>query len=222
MSTQHKEEPSFHVLIATTGRSSLVYMLNSLLSQFTSRDHVTIVFDGVSEVPASLLASSREYRRFHEEGRSVAQIHVFCEPVALGFWGHGVRNKYASLLEPRTDFVMHADDDDVYVAGAFDKLRCHCATDLNRLYVAKMINDRTKERHPQSNQLRVFVGNIGTPCGIIPFKWNADSEWEYVHGGDGRFYIKLFEKYGKSAMFLSDLLLYIVRPSQQSLVPWML
>jgi len=43
--------PSFHVLIASIGRESLHVMLNSLIPQLNSEDHITIVFDGVPAIP---------------------------------------------------------------------------------------------------------------------------------------------------------------------------
>jgi hypothetical protein len=168
------ETPTFHVLIATVGRPSVHTLLDSLIPQLTERDHITIVFDNKSEVP-------QEFKQL----QSKCQIHTFNEPVGLGHWGHGIRNKYASLLD-RTDFIMHADDDDTYVPGAFDALRRKC-TDTKTLYIAKMKSGN--ETIPRSNVLE--LGNVGTPCGIIPYDANKQGKWEYFYGGDFAFYKSL-------------------------------
>jgi len=166
--------PSFHVLIATIGRASLQTLLDSLLPQLTSIDHVTIVFDGVSAIPMNF-------------GGSVCKIHVYEEPVKLGFWGHAIRNKYANRLE-RTDFVMHGDDDDTYLPNSFNRLRMACIN-TKTLYVAQMSTPGGILPAPQFKFItHVKFSNIGTPCGIIPFDYNSRSEWKPIHGGDYLFY----------------------------------
>jgi hypothetical protein len=165
--------PSFHILIATVNRPTLQRMLNSLLPQLTEDDHVTIVFDGFSDIPKFDLTHAK------------CIIHQFCEPTPLGFWGHGIRNKYANLLE-KTDFVMHADDDDSYLPNVFSELRSKCVN-KDSLYIAKMkIGNRIV---PAGNFIK--LNDIGTPNGIIPHKFNILSTWESFVGGDGRFYEKL-------------------------------
>jgi hypothetical protein len=92
---------TFHILVASTNRTTLQNLIHSLANQLGKEDHLTIVFDGHSEIPHWDILS-----------QLWCKVHLFCEPQALGFWGHGIRNKYASLLEPTT-FVLHADDDDI-------------------------------------------------------------------------------------------------------------
>ena len=168
---------SFHVLIATTGRPSLQQMLNSLSSQLLDRDCLTIVFDGCSEIPTFDLKNFK------------CKVNQFNEPKALGFWGHGVRNKYASLLEPR-NFVMHADDDDIYKPDAFSMLRNLCK-DSSKLYIAKtrMILKNTNNME-SGNSLE----NIATPCGIIPYELNKQGTWAEKYGGDNSFYQQIIKK----------------------------
>jgi glycosyl transferase, family 25 len=159
---------SFHVLIATIGRPSLQRLLDSLLPQLTVDDHVTIVFDGV--VPTSLSLVGK------------ANIHIHREHVRLGSWGHGIRNKYAPLLE-KTDFVMHADDDDTYT-NTFDILRKRCV-DTQTLYVTRMLINPHR-LIPDDPVIR--KENIGTPNGVIPYEKNKQSQWALRLGGDGAFY----------------------------------
>ena len=166
--------PSFHVLIASIGRESLQLMLNSLIPQLNSEDHITIVFDGVAAIPMDF----RENK---------CKIHVCEEKVNLGFYGHAIRNKYANILE-KTDFIMHADDDDTYFPNAFDNLRLLC-DNKNTLYVARMLTPAGPIPFPKKTLFQSIKNNyIGTPCGIIPYKFNSKAIWELRHGGDQNFY----------------------------------
>ena len=164
--------PSFHVLIATIGRPTLQAMLDSILPFLTSDDHLTIVFDGVA--PTNI--------RTETKGR----VHIYYEETALGSFGHGIRNKYASLLD-RTDFVMHADDDDTYEPGAFESLRELC-TDPSTLYVARMQIVNSKIIPVQDE---ICDANIGTPNGIVPYDLNVKAKWVLAFGGDFSYYSDL-------------------------------
>jgi hypothetical protein len=183
--------PSFNVLIATVGRPSLQRMLDSLSPQLEEQDCLTLVFDGKSEIPKFNLSGFK------------CKVNQYCEPAALGFWGHGIRNKYASLLD-KTDFVMHADDDDSYLPNVFSELRSKCI-DNDSLYIAKMkIGNRIV---PEGNFIK--INHIGTPNGIIPYKFNMLSKWESFVGGDGKFY-ELLSSLVSKVEYL-DLLMYQVR-----------
>lgn len=179
---------SFHVLIASIGRPSLQRMIDSLSPQLRTCDHVTIVFDGVSAVPIDCSGA-------------VFQLHVVEQRPALGSWGHGIRNAYARKLQ-KTDFVLHADDDDVYLPGVFDKLRVLCKSPMC-LYIAKF-----KRSDGTIFPLQTYVkeGEIGTPCGIIPFDLNPLGTWLPRRGGDGKFY-EAISRRAKFTKFL-DLLIY--------------
>ena len=195
-----KYVPSFNILIATTGRVKLQQMLDSLSSQLEERDCVTIVYDGLNKIPKFDLTMFK------------CEVQQFCEPVALGYWGHGIRNKYASLLEKR-DFIMHADDDDIYFEGSFNKLRKECIFP-NTLYIAKTKNSEpgairsSCDIMPRSN--KIIIGQIGTPCGIIPYSLNKEGIWEICYGGDGMFY-KHIEKKANYIQFLS-FFIYNINP----------
>ena len=184
--------PTFNILIATIGRPTLQRMLNSLSPQLEKDDCLTIVYDGHSEIPKFNLDNFK------------CKVICYCEPEALGFWGHGIRNKYASLLEIR-DFVMHADDDDVYRKDIFDKLRLEC-NDTKKFYVAKIAFQFMII--PVENI--IIEGNISTQNGIIPFDLNKKGHWEERCGGDGAFYIQLSE-ISKPAFL--NIVIYIVRPT---------
>jgi len=182
--------PTFNVLIATVGRETLQVMLNSLKPQLKEDDHLTIVFDGVQ-------------RKNCDVSEFKCHIHIFEEPVALKFWGHAIRNKYANLLE-KTDFVMHADDDDRYVPEAFDQLRIACTDTKDTLYIAKMCMGAIFPKDGKG-----ILGNVGTPCGIIPHEFNKKGKWGLYGGGDGFFY-KDINKIIKNTVWLPNII-YLVR-----------
>ena len=185
---------TINVLIATIGRPGLQRMINSLNNQLTESDCLTIVYDGHLSIPKFNLSKVK------------ARVFQYYEPIALKYWGHGIRNKYAELLE-KTDFVMHADDDDIYLPNAFQFIRT-ISKDINTLYIYKFKRDNYV--FPSNNIIPFQRGSIGTPCGIIPFELNKKSIWEYKYGGDGLFYIGI-TKYTTNIHFV-NYIIYEVRP----------
>lgn len=187
---------TFNVLLATVHRPTLVRQLASLVPQLNEHDCITIVFDGIAAIPDLPILS--EFK---------CCVDTYCEPFALGFWGHGIRNKYSNIMKPR-DFVLHGDDDDVYSPNALELLRKNC-TDKSILYVAKMDCDRCGilPRYP-----KLCKYNVGTPCGVLPWHINSNKTlvWGSVHGGDGTFYEEA-AKVASKIVFL-DFIIYIVRP----------
>ncbi len=109
---ENNKTPTFHILITSIGRPQLVRQINSLIPQLNENDHITIVFDGVDIMKL-------------DTKKAKCKIHLYKENKKLGFWGHAIRNKYAKLIE-KTDFVLHADDDDYYLDNVFNRLRKKC------------------------------------------------------------------------------------------------
>jgi hypothetical protein len=158
---------------------------------------VTIVFDGptaknISGINTSWLDGFK------------ATVKVFEEDPAVGFWGHAIRTKYQAILNPKTTFIMNADDDDTYAAGAFDALRSKC-TDPDTLYIGKM-NSLSKPRLlvPRQNE-KIVADDIGGPSGIIPFEKAKLSKWGYTYRGDFEYYQAL-QSHVKRVVFLNDLI----------------
>jgi len=189
------EIPTFNVLIATVGRPGLQNMLNSLSPQLSERDCLTVVFDGKSKIPSDF-----DFSKFK------CKINLFNEPIALKYWGHGIRNKYASLLEKR-DFIMHADDDDTYTSNAFDTIRS-TIIDINTLYIFKFFYNN----NPFPTKHEIKEGNIGTPMGIIPYELNNKGEWLHRYGGDGAFYEQIARN-ATNIVFCNEII-YILRPNE--------
>jgi hypothetical protein len=171
--------PSLHVLLTTIGRPSIINMLYVLSEELHSRDYLTIVFDAKDE--GGVFEQVKNYVRAFP-----CHCSVIFEPINLGFWGHGIHNKYNVLPG---DFIMHADDDDIYLPGSFETIRSTC-TNKNTLYIFKIIriNGSTISGNP------IIHGNISTQSGMIPRRYNSRSTWGYYYGGDFNFYPKRHEK----------------------------
>jgi len=179
---ENDNEPSFHILLTTIGHKNLQRQVNSIIPQLKEKDHLTIVFDGVDKKDIPI-----------EDAK--CKVHVYKEDEKLGYWGHAIRNKYANKLE-KTDFVMHADDDDYYLYNIFDNLRKICL-DKDTLYIAKILRKKNNSEViiPKTNEIK--LGNISTQCGIIPYELNKKGEWTYEYGGDFKFYDKISKEANK-------------------------
>jgi hypothetical protein len=198
--------PTFHILIATGGRNTLCNMLNSLKNELTNTDAITIVFDGDNAKAKSEI--SPEWFIGHK-----AHINIIEQSPNLGFWGHGIRNKYQNILYPKCTFIMHADDDDEYIPGSFDKLRKLCI-DSKTLYIARMQRISKKDDIPVDiipaiNKSKLIeLGNIGTPNGIIPTEIAQKGEWGNFYGGDWHYYNGV-KDFANNIVFL-DVIIYTV------------
>jgi hypothetical protein len=102
---------------------------------------------------------------------------------------------------------MNADDDDIYLEGAFDKLRRLC-TKSDTLYIAKMDYENIPGKQVPSQMKKIVLGDIGTPNGIIPMGVATKGEWGHKYGGDFMYYDSLV-KAGVPYEFL-DLTMYRV------------
>jgi hypothetical protein len=170
-------------------------MLDSLLPQLSVEDYVTVLFHG--HMPKEF-DYSKAICHIHVE--TVIE-HAPCQPQ------HTIRNKTADSIE-RTTFVMHADDDDIYVDGAFDSLRSLCL-DESTLYIAKMQDNVKQSTIPWYNKIE--RNNIGTPCGIIPYALNQNGTWTNEPAGDAEFYVDI-ARIAEKIEFL-QLVIYIIRPT---------
>jgi hypothetical protein len=189
--------PTFHILIATVGRPSLQKLLDSLKGELKESDAITIVFDGIDK---------KEKSTYNESWFSghTCTYNVIEQDPNLGMSGHPIRTKYQSMLNKETTFIMHADDDDVYIKGSFEKLRKQCL-DPEILYIAKMnYANNTNHIIPMQNNYIIFA-DIGTPNGIIPFHYASKAIWGMRHGGDYDYYINL-QNHVKGVVFLNEII----------------
>ena len=194
--------PTFHILIATAGRPTLKKLLDSLKGELTESDAITIVFDGTG---------AKEKAGYDESwfsGHMSQHTVIVQDPnLGAGIGGEPIRTKYQTSLKPETTYIMHADDDDEYIKGSFEKLRRIC-TDPEVLYIAKMnYSDKPGLVIPRQNK-DIVHADIGTPNGIIPFHSAAKAQWGMRYGGDFDYYNALQTKV-KEVIFL-DTIIYTV------------
>jgi hypothetical protein len=197
---QESATPSFHVLIATAGRLSLQNLLDTLKDELTERDAITIVFDGPDAFTKSTYQNS--WIKDHK-----SRVSVIVQDDNTGFWGHPIRQKYVSLLSPKTTYIMHADDDDQYIPGSFNTLRQVCV-DPETLYISKMNYSKSPGRIVPKQNSQIIASDIGTPNGIIPFDLSPKGEWGMRDGGDFDYY-NTVQQHAKHIVFL-DTVIYTV------------
>lgn len=180
-----KSTKSFNVVIATAGRDTLQDMVDSIAPQLEERDYLTIIWDCQAK-PLQI--------------NSKCQVITLQNDEPLGYWGHGSRNRWQDELPG--DFFMNGDDDDIYMPNAMRKIREHVKED--KLYLFQF--EHSGQRVPREK--RVYVGNVGTSCGVYP-KVDKFPKWEYVYGGDGMFYEALSKML--PVEFVEEVI-YLVRP----------
>lgn len=195
--------PTFHILIATSGRRTLKKLLDSLKDELMENDAITVVFDG----PGAKEKSGYDESWF--SGHISEHTVIIQDPnLGAGIGGEPIRNKYQTLLKPETTYIMHADDDDEYIKGSFNKLRDSCV-DPEILYIAKMVNTTIPGVIIPNQNKDIVYGDIGTPNGIIPFHLAGTAKWGMRYGGDFDYYSSLTKKV-KSFVFL-DIIIYAIK-----------
>lgn len=165
-----------------------IFGMLDTLRELDPHDYLTIVVDG--ENPSTdgsaskrdtLISQIRSYASRHLR----CQLFVIDEKANLGFWGHEARNKYNVLAG---DFVLHVDDDDAVTPGAIASIKRTCV-DTSVLYVFQMRGRDGKLVWRRRDV--ITLGNVGTPCGLIPSAVNMKSHWGLRYGGDFDFYAGL-------------------------------
>ena len=171
---EQKKKHSFHVLLATIGKISILNMLKLLKNQLSEIDFLTIVFDGYEKSKnIDIITSFCSDFKCH--------INIIIEKTNLGYWGHGIRNKYNDL---EGDFIYHIDDDDTIFDNTFNIIRKHCI-DTNMIYIFKIILENNKVIWKKP---KIEINYISTQSGIIPRELNKKGYWELKYGGDYNFY----------------------------------
>ena len=173
---------SLHILLATIGRKQLLNMIDSILPHLHSYDYLTVVYD------AKDIDNTRpQVEKLFEDIKATCTVYM--EPKNLGFWGHGIRNEWASKLAG--DFILHADDDNIYYPNSFDFIRENC-TNPETLYLFQIRYNNSKNLVPNPKK-PIVMGNIDTASGVIPRALNTKGWWKLEYGGDGKFYEQIIK-----------------------------
>ena len=172
-------------------------MIDSLRGQLTEKDALTIVFDGK-------FAKKRSAYDPAWTADMNCKVTIKEQIPGLKHYGHNTINKYLPSLEPKTTYLMFADDDDTYVDGAFNLLRAKCL-DPDMLYVTQFKNEKGRIV-PPAGITTIERGKIGKVCGIIPFdKRSEASMGTKDRMGDFDYYDALQKKV-KGVQFLDDVI----------------
>jgi len=172
---------SYHILLATIGKKSIFNILMMLKKQLLKTDFLTIVFDGVEK--SNNIDLIKDFCKDF-----TCNITIILEKQNLGYWGHGIRNKYNNL---EGDFIYHIDDDDIIFENTFDIIRKHCV-DNNIIYLFKI--QLENNTIVWKNKI-IKEGEISTQSGIIPMHINKNGYWTLRYGGDFDYYNNLSKDY---------------------------
>ena len=190
---------SISILISTIVNDSLIDMLNSLKYQLSECDYLYIIVDGFDHhnKVKQIISNFNDY---------VYNLEIIYENDNLGYWGHGVRNKYQKEL--KGDYILHADDDDIYIEGSIDIIKKSIAKNIGKMLLFKFYHNYKKNEYYWKYPI-IKLNNIGTPCGAIPNIPENMGRWEYKYGGDYNFYNSC-----KFDYIFIDEYIYVVKPSE--------
>lgn len=192
---------SVSVFITTLGRPTLTDMLNSLVDELHDVDYLYIGIDGREHFDKVNNILQPFYSRF-----KCTIIPLYLQ-YNLGSWGHKLINQFKDTL--KGDYIMFADDDDIYIKGSFEKIRrVMNIINKDRVALFKFYNNyATKDVVWKDPVLR--VGNVGKVSGLIPNVPDKLGELGYHYEGDFEFY-----KNCKIPHIFCDEIIYCVKPRQ--------
>jgi hypothetical protein len=189
-------------LIASIGKPSLKNTLRSMYGQFDWNDKFLVYFDGRCD-------AGIDYFR-DEQDLYGANLEMIMLQENLGYWGHGIRNKYLPLIDKKFTHIHNMDDDDGYNEGVFFRVRNDIINNPDKVLIYKFKNHNGIT--VWQNQSLVH-GNIGTPSGIFPNKPELFGRFSEGYGGDAEFYIQTCNNFGMENVIFKDLEIVRCRPT---------
>jgi hypothetical protein len=196
--------PSITYLITSIGRPFLDVMLRSIHGQFNwDVDKIKIYIDGPVTQDLSIFYETMDLYNNHVSG----SCEMWNCNEHLGYWGHGIRNKYQSSCT--TDYIFNCDDDDIVAENTMNQVRRDLKDNYGKLLVYKF---RTIGGGIIWTDPVIRFGNVGTPSGLIPNRSEIFGEWGLFYGGDYQFYQQTADKIGRENVVFKDIVIYKVRP----------
>ena len=189
--------PSFHLLIATMGRKTLIQMLDSIVPQMEESDFITVVYDNKDTGDTFETVKNMKTR---------CKLNVIMnnETYDVNYPQHSIRNKFNDL---EGDFIFHGDDDDIYTPNAMIYIRKYVCNPTT-LYLFNLYFKDIKTETFYKNKLE--ISHISTPSGIIPREINKLGIWGDRYAGDFDFYKSIEDKVYR--VQYQDEAIYIIRP----------
>lgn len=185
------------VIIPTVGRESVWACAESVASQLTKDDWLHIAYDGGMTYADYMVYEGRFGRIAMDSPGHASWSYVPDGP--LGSFGHPARNYALDILLNDMTHVWSIDDDDQALPGALDAI--HALVDLyeptapERWFAFQMLFGPNSHAagHTVWREKKVELGNIGTPCIVMPT--SAKSRWGALgvdprtgwYGGEGYF-----------------------------------
>ena len=195
--------PSFHLLIATMGRKTLIQMLDSIVPQMEESDFITVVYD--NKDTGNTFETVKNMKT-----RCKLNVIMNNETYDVNYPQHSIRNKYNDL---EGDFIFHGDDDDIYTPNAMIYIRKYVCNPTT-LYLFNLYFKDIKTETFYKNKLE--ISHISTPSGVIPKEINKLGIWGDRHGGDFDFYKSIEDKVYR--VQYQDEAIYIIRPQPHRFV----
>lgn len=175
------------IIVPTIGRPSLYETISSIYDAgLQATDEVIVVADGPSSVAVEIAAI------FQKRGCNLIYREI---PERTGSVGGPARTLGMSVATGT--HVLCMDDDDVYRAGAFKRIREEIAKNPSKILIFKMV--AMAKRHIWNEIWTVpgsiGLGNVGTPTFCLPLR-KPMPEWPPAYTGDFEFITKAVEKFG--------------------------
>jgi hypothetical protein len=187
-------------LIASVGRPSLKNSLRSLYGQFAHGiDKIIVFFDGKCE--AGLDYFKEEQELYGND------LEMTLLPKNLGYWGHGIRNRYMDYLP--CDYIHHYDDDDAFYPDMLPGIRQDIKDNFGKIIVYKFKN-WNNDIIWKTPEIR--GGQVGTSSGFLPNRPEIFGKFGYEYGGDATFWYETQDKIGKDNIVFKPTVILECRP----------
>ena len=192
---------SFHLLIVTMGRKTLIQMLNSIIPQMNIDDFITVVYDNQD------ISNTFETVK-NMKTQCNLKVIMNNESYDIEAPQHAIRNKYNDL---KGDFIFHGDDDDIYMPNAMEHIRNYVCNPTT-LYLFNLYF-RIDNKHIKTETFyknKIEINHISTQSCIIPKKVNKLGIWGDRYEGDYDFYKSIEDKVYR--VQYQDEIIYKMRP----------
>lgn len=177
---------SISIIVPTIGRASLLAALRSIASQIELDDEVLVSADGLQPDARAMTALFNSRFRYIESA------------VRANDWGATPRNEALELA--RCSAIVFMDDDDVYLPGALDAIRCGLEECPGRPLIFRMLHrGRIIWGKPE-----LFLGNVSTQMFAVPNLPGRVGRWTKRYEGDYDFIFETVALYPAGSVIFRE------------------